>query len=41
MYRPECKREAGQLVWTSGKPITHVARELGMSNTSIYQWRKA
>lgn len=28
------------LAQTSGKPITQVARELGMSDTSIHQWRK-
>jgi transposase len=25
---------------TSGKPITQVARELGISDASIHQWRK-
>jgi transposase len=29
-----------QLVQTSGKPIAQVARELGISDTSIHQWRK-
>ena len=29
-----------QLAQTSGKPIAQVARELGMSDTSIHQWRK-
>jgi transposase len=28
------------LAQTSGKPIAHVARELGISDTSIHQWRK-
>lgn len=39
-YTAEFKREAVRLAQTSGKPITHVARELGISDTSIHQWRK-
>jgi transposase len=39
-YTPEFKREAVQLAQTSGKPIAQVARELGISDTSIHQWRK-
>jgi transposase len=39
-YSPEFKREAVRLVQTSGKPIAQVARELGISETSIHQWRK-
>jgi transposase len=39
-YTPEFKREAVQLVQTSGKPIAQVARELGISDSSIHQWRK-
>ena len=39
-YTPEFKREAVRLAQTSGKPIAHVARELGISDTSIHQWRK-
>ena len=39
-YTTEFKREAVRLAQTSGKPITHVARELGISDTSIHQWRK-
>ena len=37
---PELKREAVRLAQTSGKPIAQVARELGISDTSIHQWRK-
>jgi transposase len=40
-YTQEFKREAVRLAQTSGKPIAPVARELGISDTSIYQWRKA
>jgi transposase len=36
----EFKREAVRLAQTSGKPITHIARDLGISDTSIHQWRK-
>lgn len=39
-YTTEFKREAVRLAQTSGKPIAQVARELGMSDTSIHQWRK-
>jgi transposase len=39
-YTTEFKREAVRLAQTSGKPITHIARELGISDTSIHQWRR-
>ncbi|TMD62981.1 MAG: transposase [Chloroflexi bacterium] len=39
-YTPELKHEAVHLAQTCGKPITHVAHELGISDTSIHQWRK-
>lgn len=39
-YTVELKREAVRLAQTSGKPIAHVARELGISDPSIHQWRK-
>ena len=39
-YSIEFKREAVRLALTSGKPIAQVARELGISDTSIHQWRK-
>lgn len=39
-YTAEFKREAVQLAQSSGKPIAQVARELGISDTSIHQWRK-
>jgi transposase len=39
-YTQEFKREAVRLVQTSGKPIAHIARELGISDASIHQWRK-
>ncbi len=39
-YTREFKEEAVRLVQTSGKSIAQVARELGISDTSIHQWRK-
>ncbi|HEX6555953.1 MAG TPA: transposase [Ktedonobacteraceae bacterium] len=36
----EFKREAVQLAQTSGKSIAQVARELGISDTSIQKFRK-
>jgi transposase len=39
-YTREFKEEAVRLAQSSGKPITHIARELGMSDTSIHQWRR-
>ena len=39
-YSIEFKREAVRLAQTSGKPIAQVARELGISDTSIHLWRK-
>jgi transposase len=40
VYTKEFKQEAVRLAQTSGKPITQIARELGISDTSIHQWRK-
>lgn len=39
-YTQEFKREAVRLAKTSGKSIAHTARELGISDSSIHQWRK-
>ncbi len=39
-YTLECKREAVRLAQSSGKPMTHIARDLGISDTPIHQWRK-
>ena len=39
-YTQEFKREAVRLAQTSGKLIAQVARELGVSDSSIHQWRK-
>jgi transposase len=39
-YTREFKEEAVRLAQTSGKPLAQVARELGISDSSIHQWRK-
>ncbi len=39
-YLQEFKREAVRLAQSSGKSIAQVARELGISGSSIHQWRK-
>jgi transposase len=39
-YTEELKREVVQPAQTSGKPIAQIARELGISDSSIHQWRK-
>jgi transposase len=40
VYTKEFKEEAVRLAQTSGKSIAQVARELGISDTSIHQWRR-
>jgi transposase len=39
-YTQEFKREAVQLVKSSGKPMSQVARELGISDSALYHWSK-
>ena len=39
-YLPEFKREAVQLYRTSGKSISRVAEELGVSTESLRRWVK-
>jgi transposase len=40
VYTAEFKREAVRLLETSGKSGTQVAQELGVSDNSLYTWRK-
>ena len=40
IYTKEFKEEAVRLAQTSGKPIAHIARELGISDTRVHQWRR-
>ena len=39
-YTKEFKIEAVRLAETSGKPITELARDLGISDSTIHNWRK-
>jgi transposase len=39
-YPEEFKREAVELLRTSGQPLAQVARELGVSTESLRLWRK-
>ncbi|GCE15465.1 transposase [Tengunoibacter tsumagoiensis] len=39
-YTKEFKEEAVRLAQTSGKPVTQIARELGISDSAIHAWRK-
>jgi len=40
IYTREFKVEAVQLVKSSGKPMSQVARELGISDSALYHWSK-
>jgi transposase len=39
-YTKEFKLEAVQLVKSSGKPMSQVARELGVSDSALSKWCK-
>src|SRR6266571_1898713 len=39
-YTKEFKLEAVQLVKSSGKPMSEIARELGISDSALYHWSK-
>lgn len=38
-YTEAFKREAVQLMESSGKPITEIARDLGINDNNLYRWR--
>jgi transposase len=40
-YTPEFKRDAVALVVSSGRPIKEIARELGISDTTLGNWVRA
>lgn len=40
VYTKEFKEEAVRLVEMSGKSIAQIARELGISDSAIHNWRK-
>lgn len=39
-YRPEFRRDAVELVRSSGRPVRQIARELGVSYESLRSWIK-
>jgi transposase len=39
-YTREFKLEAVRLIKSSGKPISQIARDLGVSETALYNWCK-
>lgn len=39
-YTDEFRREAVQLMETSGKPVAQIARDLGVNDNVLYRWRK-
>lgn len=41
MYTPEFRREALELVRSSGRPVTEVARSLGISDGTLSNWVRA
>ncbi len=40
-YTPEFRAEAVRLARTSGKPLAHVAKDLGIPKDSLYGWIRA
>ncbi len=40
-FSPEYKAEVVRMLLTSGKPLAHVARELGVNESVLYRWRQA
>jgi transposase len=39
-FTREFKREAVPLVQTSQKPLAHIARDLGIADSTLHHWRK-
>jgi transposase len=39
-YPPEFRREALELLKLSGKPVSQVAKDLGVSDQTLYVWRR-
>jgi transposase len=39
-FTPEFKQEAVRLVLTSGRPVSHVARELGVRPDQLRHWKQ-
>ena len=39
-YPPEFRREALELLRLSGRPVREIAKELGCSDQTLYEWRR-
>ena len=39
-YPPEFRREALELLKLSGKPVSQVAKDLGVSDQTLFNWRR-
>ena len=39
-YPPEFRREALELLRLSGRPVKEIAKELGCSDQTLYEWRR-
>jgi transposase len=39
-YPPEFRREALELLKLSGKPVSQVAKDLGVSEQTLFNWRR-
>jgi len=39
-YPPEFRREALELLKLSGKPVSQVAEDLGVSDQTLFNWRR-
>jgi transposase len=39
-FTRECKVEAVKLLQSSQKPLAHIARDLGIADSTLHHWRK-
>lgn len=39
-YDPEFKKEAVELIYSTGKSIKQIAREIGCSSSSLGEWKR-
>lgn len=40
VYTEEFRKMAVELSYNSDKPLTHICKELGLSGSLLYKWRK-
>jgi transposase len=40
IYTEEFRKMAVELSYNSDKPLTHICKELGLSGSLLYKWRK-